>query len=498
MYETLTEIAPGVTIIKRRKPIKVDKRTTREHKRLKHSCVSEGCMNTVRFCYEIGKPVSCNKHIELCKELNNGREPFDTYRDYCIQCLEQYYKDKPIEKPTRATYGKKDDKKPTFCDKHAKEAEDPDLVDIVSVKCIGKSSTEPCTNGKGGHPASATIGEKGKPQWCAKCKPTDKKVVNAFRSCACGQTASYGKAGKKATHCAKCKDKEKLEVVDVTHKKCACGVQAVYGIEGTKNPTHCAKCAEKVKDILLVDIKNKQCKHTSKCRTQPSYGYPGGQAEMCKIHAKEYPDMIDLHHKMCETCGTGRINEKFGENICGHCYFIANPDAPLTKNFKIKELFIRKVLQELLETKHPDVNILAMDKTVPGGCSKRRPDFAIDCGTHIVIVECDENQHSNIKYETSCENKRMMELFMDCGSLPIRFIRFNPDPYFDSTGKKQRGCFSVSKDTRKLVLEKTSNWLTRKTTLCHIVSKAIETIPDKEVSITHLFYDGPQIQGDLV
>jgi len=56
-----------------------------------------------------------------------------------------------------------------------------------------------------------------------------------------------------------------------------------------------------------------------------------------------------------------------------------------------------------------------------GGCSKMRPDVFIDKFTHVVIIECDENQHK----DTSCENKRTMELFQDFGNRPIVFIRFN-------------------------------------------------------------------------
>jgi hypothetical protein len=68
---------------------------------------------------------------------------------------------------------------------------------------------------------------------------------------------------------------------------------------------------------------------------------------------------------------------------------------------------------------------IVFDKIVEGGCSRRRPDVRIDMGSHIIIVECDEDQHKGY----SCENKRMMEIFQNCGNRPIVFIRFNPDSY---------------------------------------------------------------------
>jgi len=46
-----------------------------------------------------------------------------------------------------------------------------------------------------------------------------------------------------------------------------------------------------------------------------------------------------------------------------------------------------------------------------------------DLGTHILIVEIDENAHA--VYDCSCENKRLMELSQDVGHRPIVFIRFN-------------------------------------------------------------------------
>ena len=53
----------------------------------------------------------------------------------------------------------------------------------------------------------------------------------------------------------------------------------------------------------------------------------------------------------------------------------------------------------------------------------------LDFGSHIIIIEIDENQHTS--YEEICENKRTMEISQDFGFRPIIFIRFNPDSYFN-------------------------------------------------------------------
>ncbi len=61
------------------------------------------------------------------------------------------------------------------------------------------------------------------------------------------------------------------------------------------------------------------------------------------------------------------------------------------------------------------------------------------------MIECDENQHvSESSYP--CENKRMMEIYQDIGYPAHRFVRFNPDKYVDSEGKKVPSCFQYSKE----------------------------------------------------
>lgn len=62
-----------------------------------------------------------------------------------------------------------------------------------------------------------------------------------------------------------------------------------------------------------------------------------------------------------------------------------------------------------------------------GECFKYRPDFLIDCNTHFVVLEIDENQHKDRADE--CETVRMMiNIFQSLG-MPTKFIRYNPDKY---------------------------------------------------------------------
>ena len=36
---------------------------------------------------------------------------------------------------------------------------------------------------------------------------------------------------------------------------------------------------------------------------------------------------------------------------------------------------------------------IVLNKTISGGQSKRRPDALINCGSHVLLVEIDENSH---------------------------------------------------------------------------------------------------------
>ncbi len=53
-------------------------------------------------------------------------------------------------------------------------------------------------------------------------------------------------------------------------------------------------------------------------------------------------------------------------------------------------------------------------------------------GSHIVIVEVDENKHDT--YDRTCENRRLMKISQDLYHrhiVMIRLIRFNPDGCVD-------------------------------------------------------------------
>ena len=73
------------------------------------------------------------------------------------------------------------------------------------------------------------------------------------------------------------------------------------------------------------------------------------------------------------------------------------------------------------------------DKTIDTSCNLYRPDRRYDCGTHQVIVECDEHQHQ--ERACVCEQTRMINISQSFG-MPTYFIRWNPDDYQPFSDKK--------------------------------------------------------------
>ncbi len=173
--------------------------------------------------------------------------------------------------------------------------------------------------------------------------------------------------------------------------------------------------------------------------------------------------------------------------LCQACFCNKYPDNEKSTLYKIKERYLRDELRE----RFPDKDIIMIfDKTVNGGCSKRRPDVLIDLLLYSIIIECDENQHKN--YE--CENKRVMQLFEDLGNRPLIIIRFNPDNYLKNN-KKFETCFKPlinmeDINKKKFYVLNEKEWKRRIDILEKVINENItENIPEKEITEIKLFYD---------
>ncbi len=157
---------------------------------------------------------------------------------------------------------------------------------------------------------------------------------------------------------------------------------------------------------------------------------------------------------------------------------------PVAKNYKTKEFAVVEYVLKLF----PNMTWTA-DKRIENGCSKKRPDLLLDLGYQIIIVEIDENQHTN--YDCSCENKRLMELSQDVGHRPIIFIRFNPDDYINDKNEKIRSCWNVTKETGIIKIANKNEWIERLESLKSQIEywSNVENKSDKTVEVVHLYFD---------
>ena len=238
------------------------------------------------------------------------------------------------------------------------------------------------------------------------------------------------------------------------------------------NEPYCVSSAQDKTDKCIAHGGGKRCSEPD-CKASAI-----GTTDKCVAHGggKRCPNCIDWIDSRC-----GRVKYN---GCCGTCFKHMFPDKPVARNYKTKE---RDVV-EYVTTKFPSLSWIA-DKTVNGGCSKRRPDLLLDLAYQVIIIEVDENQH--IDYDCSCENKRIMELSQDLGHRPIVFIRFNPDDYVNNK-KTITSCWASNKNGICIVKKsKQAEWRQRLEALENQINYWInpENKTNKTIEIIQLFYD---------
>jgi len=278
----------------------------------------------------------------------------------------------------------------------------------------------------------------------------------------CKTIPTYNYEGEsKALFCFKHKNENMINIRDKPCIYPGCKILPSFNKEGETKALFCGEH----KDNNMVNVKNKFCTHPN-CKTQCNFGYccsspshcaqhrldymifkpkrpcQGNDEEDCKdmaIYGKDEPLHCEDHKldgeicwliKKCENCGRDKelLNK---DGLCGICC-----DKPFYEESKrlnkVKETMMVRYLRNNIKEGE---EILA-DKIIDGTCNLYRPDILYDCGSHIVVVECDENQHKNYDWQ-SCslnrslehmEDKRMYEIMVAYG-LPAIFLRWNPDNF---------------------------------------------------------------------
>jgi hypothetical protein len=194
----------------------------------------------------------------------------------------------------------------------------------------------------------------------------------------------------------------------------------------------------------------------------------------------------------CIDCdGSGLCNSEWCESIglekyngyCLRCCVYLFPELKVVRNYKTKE----KAVVDFIKEKFINYDWV-YDKKIKDGCSRKRPDLLLDLGSHLLIVEVDENAHNH--YDCSCENKRLMQLSQDVGHRPIVFIRFNPDDYIDNDGNKVKSCWILDNKKELLVIDpnKLDEWKQRLSKLKQQVKYWVDNPSEKMIEIIQLFY----------
>ena len=230
-------------------------------------------------------------------------------------------------------------------------------------------------------------------------------VVN--KKCNCGEAKpTYGLEGERPSCCKACKT---IEMIDVVNKKCVCGrAQPTFGLAGGQ-PSCCLRC----KNATMIDIRHNKCV----CgKARPTFGLPGERASCCS--GCKLGEMVDVVNRFqqCTRCNLPHDPRSVQNGVCYTCRLaIPRPE---------------RVMRVYLAERFPDASWV-FDKTSAGisACSdkKYRPDAWLQLPTHVLVVECDEDQHK--RYEDSCELRRLVELWAACEGKPLTVIRWNPDEF---------------------------------------------------------------------
>ena len=184
--------------------------------------------------------------------------------------------------------------------------------------------------------------------------------------------------------------------------------------------------------------------------------------------------------ELCKSTYCFSTANKYYNGYCLRCTIFLFPHIKTRKNMQSKESNV----VENIKNRFTDITLI-LDSVVKDGCSLKRPDVCIDLGSHVIIVEIDENQHQHY----TCENRRTMQLSEDFGFRNVIFIRFNPDSY-TKNGILIESCWKRSKKIGawKVDKKKYNEWYNRIEDLLNTIEYWIYVEPDKLVTIVKKYY----------
>ncbi|QJX73896.1 hypothetical protein F-E9_123 [Faustovirus] len=420
------------------------------------------CKSIAIFGIEKGKLTHCRKHKkDNMEDFNNRKCQYDGCKIVSGYAL--------IGSAT-----------PTHCATHA----DKTIMRLVGI-CYCKFPG--CSKG-------ANYGDNGTKDYCKEHYGGDKAPIRKPKYCqseGCKTVATYGlKENRTRIYCATHADKSTMELKSGV--KCDiedCDKKASF-INSIGDGNRCLKHR-----IEGYKLRGRKICDDIGCDKYASYGPLFGKVSKCKSHApknfytdgkmfpkcdetgckdipcyakvgESYPTHCDSHklegmlniiERECDSCKLKYLLPD-GKTKCIYC------EGATKKHEKIHETRVKKLLDQ------NGINYESHDTIPDVDCNKYRPDFVIDYNTFYVILEVDEEQHK--RYNQECEISRMKNLHQTMG-MDTLFIRYNPDSYVDSQGKKIDGMIKRQKILIDLLRS------------LHNVEKL-----DHYLTVVYLFYDG--------
>ena len=276
----------------------------------------------------------------------------------------------------------------------------------------------------------------------------------------CTKQPHFDQEGGKGRYC---KDHAEAGMVNVKDKRCehdGCMTRARYGCPGNKP----VKCNEHKESNMICQPRIK-CINRN-CKELAMFAQLGNKQKYCQEHVPD-DSYVNIIEQRCISCELPNIVDKYGK--CQVC----DPDT-----FTRGRLAKQNEVEQYLKVNASDLVTAyscQVDKMVDRGiCGRERPDFLLDAGDRVIILEVDENQHKDRACE--CEQTRMVNIAQSHGGISTIFIRYNPDDFKDESGEnrdvpRKRRMDEVIKMIRFII----SKW---------------KPTPGVIAYVTYMYYDG--------
>ena len=325
---------------------------------------------------------------------------------------------------------------------HDQQREGLIFTKLVNCPCIT------CVNLNQEHIKEATFGPviegKLKRMYCKVHSSTDGNMVGkkAIRRCqytGCEIQPSFCMPGETARKfCNKHKPNNAVHSTTATGKLCThtfddntkCMTQPTYGFIDDRRPTYCKE--HRLQGMQNIYNRNRGCEVKNCPVIRATFGFASDKKpSRCAAHRTN--QMIDIINPKCVGCGLFVVTAQKNYR-CAYC-------TEGTAYKRTNERCVLKILEENF-TEYPFSSNCVFPQDTTCALAKYRPDFTFDRGSYYVIIECDEDAHS--QYDITCERKRMYEITGGLG-LPVIFVRYNPDSPCDRETKKRQLVSTVEK-----------------------------------------------------